>query len=120
MLSTTSRALRRGTVAATQRAIAVLRAQGFDARIVRDEIDGADHCALEIEGLDEVTISASCAEDEPDSAWRVIASIPGDPYGMELADVELRDLTRTSAPELVVRRIMPYLSMTRPELSDLA
>ncbi len=117
MLST-RRPLRRGTVAATQRVVAEFRSQGFDATLVRDEIDGSDYCASRLDGLDEVTIYVSCSEDEPDSPWRVSAVAPGVDFNMELLDVELPDMVRTSAAELVVRRALPFLSMTRQELLD--
>ena len=104
-------ALRRGTITATQRVVAALRGQGFDAHMSRDEWDGASVCLVMIEALDGVTINAHCSEDEPDSDWRVIGAVPG----AELADVQLRNLRRSSSASQVMRALVPYLSMTREE-----
>lgn len=108
--------LRRGTIAATQRVAAVLRDRGFEARVRRMEWDDVPVCLIVLEGFDDVRIYAHCSEDEPDSSWRLVAAVEG----AELADVELRELTRTSLAIMVAKRLIPFLSMTRGELLRLA
>ncbi len=108
-------AMRRGTISATHRVAAELREMGFSLRVEREEDwDGYPACLIFIEGFDGVEIRAHCSEPEPDAPWRIEAIYPG--AEMALAELELRDLKRTSSASSVVRTIVPYLSMTGDEL----